>query len=112
MKKDNKIYLGHILECVKAIESYTKNVSKEEFQKHLEKQDAIIRRLEIIGEAVKNLSPELKKKNPDIPWQDIAGMRDVLIHHYFCLNFDLVWKTSKEILPEFKKQIIKLISKE
>ena len=71
----------------------------------------MIRRLEIIGEAVKNLPADFKKKKSSIPWQNIAGMRDFLIHEYFGVDLDLVWQTVKKDLPEFKKQILKLLDK-
>jgi len=71
----------------------------------------VIRRLEIIGEAVKNLPADFKKKKSSIPWQNIAGMRDFLIHEYFGVDLDLVWQTVKKDLPEFKKQILKLLDK-
>ena len=65
-----------------------------------------MRKLEIIGEAVKNLSPELKKSYPQVPWKDIAGMRDKLIHGYFGINIERVWETVKQALPELKENVI------
>ena len=83
----------------------------EKLYKDIKSQDAVIRRLEIIGEAVKNLPADFKKKKSSIPWQNIAGMRDFLIHEYFGVDLDLVWQTVKKDLPEFKKQILKLLDK-
>ncbi|MFC1612746.1 DUF86 domain-containing protein [Patescibacteria group bacterium] len=108
MKKDLNIFIEHILESITEIEKYTKNISCAKFLKTTQIQDAVIRRLEIIGEAVKNLPLSLKKQSPYIPWQKIAGLRDVLIHEYFGVDIDLVWKIIKKDLPKFKKEIIEL----
>lgn len=103
--KDPKIFLEHILESIKEIENSSKNISKSKFLKSIPTQDAIIRRLEIIGEATKNLPLSLRKKNIDIPWKKVAGMRDVLIHAYFGIDLNLVWKIIKKDIPKLKKQI-------
>ena len=109
MKKD-KVYLKHILDALSNIEKFMRNVTKEEFFENIEKQYAILRGLEIIGEATKNLSRGLKRKYSEIPWKEIAGMRDKLIHEYFGVNLDLVWETIKKELPELKDQILKILS--
>jgi uncharacterized protein with HEPN domain len=108
MKRD-KIYLKHILEAIFNVEKFMEGLTKEEFFNNVEKQYAVIRRLEIIGEAVKNLSKELKTKYRDIPWKEIAGMRNKLIHEYFGVSLELVWVTIKIELPELKKQILKIL---
>jgi len=108
MRKD-KAFLKHILDAISDTEEFTEGVSKRRFYENKEKQYAVLRALEIIGEATKNLSSELKANNPDVPWRDIAGMRDKLIHQYFGVNLDLVWETIKNRLPEFKKQISKIL---
>jgi len=74
-------------------------------------QDAVMRRLEIIGEAVKHLPDEMKDKYPNIPWKNIAGMRDVLIHEYAGVQIERVWRTAKDDLPPLKQVILKLIGK-
>ena len=107
--KNPKIFLEDILESINRIERYVKGKTKEEFLDNYEKQDAIIKRLEIIGEAVKNIPSEIKKKHPEIPWKDMAGMRNVLIHEYFGVIMGRVWDTAKKDIPKLKKQIQELL---
>ncbi|HMQ49204.1 MAG TPA: DUF86 domain-containing protein [Saprospiraceae bacterium] len=83
IKRDQIVFLEDIVDCIDKIEAYMYGLSEIEFEKNSEKQDAVIRRIEIIGEAVKNISNEVKEKYPTIPWKEMAGMRDVLIHQYF-----------------------------
>lgn len=111
MKKDPKIFLIHILNSIHLVERYTKELTKEQLYSSEEKQDLITRRLEIIGEATKNIPETFKKDHPEIPWQDIADMRNVLIHQYFEVDYDIVWKTIEESIPLLKKQIEALLSK-
>ncbi len=87
-----------------------KGVSKEQFFENREKQYAVLRALEIIGEATKNLSAELKTENSHVDWKHIAGMRDKLIHAYFGVNLPLVWETVKKDLPQLNKQAQKLLT--
>lgn len=108
MKKDPKIFLEHIAESIEDIENYTKGQTKESFSKAKMMQDAVIRKFEIIGEAVKNLPDHFKKKHTKIAWKDIAGMRDILIHEYFGVNINVVWETITKDVPKLKDQIIKL----
>ena len=109
IKKD-KAYLRHILDAISDIKQFMEGLTKEEFFENKEKQYAVLRALEIIGEATKNLSKELKAKNSDIQWKDIAGMRDKLIHEYFGVNLNLVWETVKKNIPELEKQISEMLS--
>ena len=103
--KDPQVFLKHILESIGWIEKETEVVSKDEFIKNVPTQDIVIRRLEMIGEAVKNLPGDFKKKCPDVPWQKISGLRDKLIHGYFGIDLELVWEIIKKDLPLFKIQI-------
>ncbi len=102
MRRD-KAYLKHILEAISNIEKFVEGLTKEEFFKNVEKQYAVLRGLEIIGEATKNLSKGLRAKHHEIPW------RDKLIHEYFGVNLELVWVTIKNKLPELEDQILKIL---
>ena len=107
MKKD-KAYLEDILDAISDIEVFITNINETEFYRNKEKKFAVVRALEIIGEAAKNLSKELRAKYKEIPWKDIAGMRDKLIHGYFGIKWELVWETVKNKIPELKKQLLKI----
>lgn len=99
-------YIKHILEAIKDIENSIKKLSFEEFKDSKDSKDACIRRLEIIGEAVKNISSETKSKYPNIEWKQIAGTRDRIIHVYFDVDLDIVWNILTENLPILKKEIL------
>jgi len=109
MKKDISVFLKHILESIERIEEFTKGISKEKFLDSVQLQDAVIRRLEIIGEAVKNLPPGFRKKHADVPWSEIARTRDKLIHGYFGVDLALTWDIVKKDLPDLKKKIKKIL---
>lgn len=108
MKKDPRIFIEHVLECIEKIEEYVKDATKDDFFRSTQLQDAVIRRIEIIGEAIKNLPMEIKEKYPDIAWKDIVGMRDVLIHGYFGVDLELTWKVAKENVWDLKSKMLKI----
>jgi len=108
MTRDPLVYIEDILESIKHIENYVKGEKLENFLKDTKLQDSVIRRLEIIGEAIGNLPEETQALNPDIPWRQIAGLRNVLIHEYFGVNIDRVWTVVINDLPSLKKQISEL----
>ena len=105
--KEDSVYLEHILAAITKIENFTLNISKDDFEKSVLIQDAIIRNFEIIGEATKKISKTFKQLYPDIPWQDMAGMRDKLIHDYIDVDLDVVWQAIEIDLPLLKELISK-----
>ncbi len=106
--KDISVYVGDIWECIQKIEAYTSDITEEEFSNSTEKQDAVIRRLEIIGEAVKKLPDDFKQKHSHIPWRKMAGMRDIIVHEYFGVSIEVVWRTATIEIPELREQIYKI----
>ena len=109
MKKDNTIYLSHILESIKNIETYTKGFDISRFKNSRIRQDAVFRNLEIVGEAVKNIDARFKIKHTQVDWRKIAGLRDKLIHEYFGVDVERVWQIIKKDIPKLKKEITKLL---
>jgi uncharacterized protein with HEPN domain len=110
MKRDKRAYLRHILDAIGRIEEYIEGVDEREFLDHTLIQDGVIRQFEIIGEAVKQLPVSLREQYADIPWQDIAGTRDKLIHHYFGVNLDDVWTTTQRDIPVLKAEVRRMLA--
>jgi len=106
--KNDYLYIDHIIESINKIESYTKNLTKREFSKNDLVQDAVIRNFEIIGEASKKVSKDLKRTFHKISWKDISGMRDKLIHDYMGVDVEVIWATIKKDLPVLKNQILEI----
>jgi len=109
MKRDVLLYLKDILDSIEKIESFTKGKNEYDLKKDDLLQSAVIRKFEIIGEAVKGLPKSVKEKHSTIKWRDIAGTRDILIHFYFGVQMDLLMRTIKEDLPLLKKEIKTMI---
>ncbi|MBI4008142.1 MAG: DUF86 domain-containing protein [Planctomycetes bacterium] len=110
-KRGDREFLCDIKEAIERIKKYIGKIDYEGFLKDFKTQDAVVRNLEIIGEAVKNLSNTLKKRHSDIEWKDIAGMRDKIIHHYFGIKWDIVWSVVKDKLPELKESVEGVLNK-
>lgn len=109
-QKNVHVYLNDVLESIKQIEEYTRGITEDDFFGDLKTQDSVMRRLEIIGEAVKNMPADFKESHPDIPWKKIGGMRNALIHEYAGVKIDRVWKVVEHDLSELKVKIEKIIS--
>lgn len=107
--KDDRVYLGHILEAIQDIEQYA-STGRDAFMTDRMRQDALIRKLEVIGEAVKNLSEQTKQRRPETPWRRIAGMRDRLSHDYFGVDLALVWVAVERELPNLKTAVEQLLA--
>ena len=94
--KDDLVYIDHILTSISKIRSYTQNMSLTDFANNEMAQDAVIRNVEIVGEATRKISMEMKSRYHEIPWKEMSGMRDKLIHDYFGINIDIVWDVAKK----------------
>jgi len=105
MKRELILFIEDILESIKLIEQYIKNLSKENINKNQGIKDSIVRRLEIIGEAVKNIPDDFKERYPEIPWKKIAGLRDIIIHAYFNIDLDILWDIIQKDLLDLKENI-------
>jgi len=108
MKRDVNLFVEDILENINLILDSTKSMSKKDFERDLDIRDATIRRIEIIGEAVKNISENFRKKYPKVEWRKIAGTRDIIVHAYFGVDLDLTWKIIKRDLPLLKEHILEI----
>ncbi|MEK6984136.1 MAG: DUF86 domain-containing protein [Nanoarchaeota archaeon] len=107
-KRGDTELISDIKEAIGRIKAYLKKTSYKYFLQDIKTQDAVVRNIEIIGEAAKNISDNLKKEYGNIPWKKLAGIRDRLIHNYFGVNYDIVWIIAKEELPEILSQINKI----
>lgn len=106
--KNYAVFIKDILQSIKAIEEFAKDMPLDKFIADDKTSSAVIRKLEIIGEAAKHIPENIKKKYPKIPWKEMAGMRDKLIHFYFGIDYNLVWQTIKKRLPELKKELLSI----
>jgi uncharacterized protein with HEPN domain len=108
-------YLDHILQAIKRIEHYTAGLDEAAFLANEEKQDAVVRNIEVLGEAARNVErqyPDYAARHPDVPWSDIYLMRNRVAHGYFSVDFEIVWKTIRNDLPVLAAQISALLGKE
>lgn len=111
-KRDWKLFVMDILDCIKRIESYVSDLSYEGFVQDEKTKDAVVRNLEIIGEAANQIPQDIKWKYGEISWHQIVGLRNRLIHGYFVVDYDIVWNILQEELPHLKLKIKKILEKE
>lgn len=109
MKRDYKLYIDDIRECIVFIERYMVQINEEEFMNDILLQDAIARRLEIIGEATKNIPKALKDKNKHVPWVEMAHLRDLIAHEYYEVSLKRIWLTIKKRVPVMKEAMKKIV---
>jgi uncharacterized protein with HEPN domain len=105
MMKDSSVYLRHIVDAIQRVERHLAGVSREEFFEAELVQDAVVRQLEIIGEAARNLPEDLRGEHSDVPWGQIVGLRNRLVHAYFQVDLAIVWEIAALDLPLLKAQV-------
>jgi uncharacterized protein with HEPN domain len=107
--RDYKLYLKDILTAIDSIERFVSGMNMAAFQADDKTTSAVIQKLEIIGEATKQIPDEIRQNYPHVPWKEMAGMRDKLIHFYFGVDYQLVWRTIRKRLPQVKMEIQKIL---
>ncbi|MBI5078684.1 DUF86 domain-containing protein [Candidatus Saganbacteria bacterium] len=109
MKREYSDYIQDIIEAIGNVQDFTKDLTYESFREDQKANFAVVRALEVIGEAAKNIPASLREKYPDIPWKQMTGMRDKLIHEYFGVRYEVVWDTIKIEIPELKPKFEKML---
>lgn len=104
-QRNDEFFLQDIFDFCEHVEQYADGIEQSEFLENRMLQDALVRKLELIGEAAKNVSEETRKQNPNIPWREIMRMRDKVVHHYFRVDLEIVWQTVKKDVPKLKSEI-------
>jgi uncharacterized protein with HEPN domain len=112
MKKSDFIFLRHVIDAIDDIMGSVEGLSKGDFESNKDLRDATLRRIEVIGEAVKNISQETKSKYSKIEWKKIAGARDIIIHSYFSVDWDLVWDIIKKDIRELRREVSRILENE
>ena len=110
MVKDNFVYIYHIRDAIDKIDEYLQGISKKDFLQQTIVHDAIMHELQIIGEAIRHISSDFRKKHPNINWKEIVGMRSKIVHDYFGINLEIIWKAATEDVPKLKEDIKQILS--
>ena len=110
MKRNHKLFVKDILDAIEKIEEFIGNMDFKKFIEDDKTKSAVVRKLEIIGEATKNIPKLIRQKYKELPWSDMAGMRDKIAHFYFGIDYEIVWRVIKERLPEIKPVIQKILN--
>ncbi len=110
MPRDYKVYLEDILEAIGKVREYTSGMSQATFFDDSKTVDAVVRNLEIIGEAVKNIPEDIRSRYPDVEWKKIGGLRDILIHEYFGIDVEIIWDILQVKLPILENQVKKILT--
>lgn len=111
MKKSNRFFLHHILDAVIQIREYTRNVTEPQFRQNRLVQDGVLRQLEIMGEASRNLPDDFREEHPEIPWQEIIGLRNRLAHAYFNVSLEIVWEVVAHELGSLEENINAILAR-
>lgn len=111
-ERDDLVYLGDMLDAITLVREYTSEMTREKFMRDVRTQDAVIRRIEVIGEAAKQIGSGIRGRYPNIPWSEAARMRDKLIHGYFGIDLAAVWKTVQEDLPAMGVELSRILEEE
>ena len=109
MSRDYKVFLDDMVAAIDKVAMFTEGLSEEQFIEDLKTYDAVVRNLEIIGEAAKNVPDAIRLKFPTIEWRKAAGLRDLLIHQYFAVDTDIIWDIIKNKLPLLRRQVMKVL---
>jgi uncharacterized protein with HEPN domain len=110
MSRDYRIFLDDIVEAARKALDYTKGYSREQFFAEKRTFEAVVLNLLFIGEATKNIPQEIRAAYPDVPWRDMAGLRDVIVHQYFALQKDVIWKVVQEDLPKLRADVERILA--
>ncbi len=106
--KNDFTFIEHMLDSIGAIEDFSKGMTEKELASNRLKQSAIVREMEIVGEAAKNISDGFKSRHKEVPWKEVIGIRDKLIHHYFGVDLGIVWRIIRFFLPDLKNKLVKI----